>query len=150
MRKRLNEKALKIADVILTTSDEGISKFIRATTTSPISHAMLYVGHCSVIDATRDGVHSNNTQRLFFKEHNAVFVLRLKEELPAPAANEICRYVRERVGSEYGIIEAGRAWKGLGKRGTSKQFCSRLVAQAYAKSGYNLVKTPISAPPRTY
>ncbi|MBA8841273.1 hypothetical protein [Ochrobactrum sp. RH2CCR150] len=55
MKKRLNEKALKRGDVILTTSDAGISKFIRATTISPISHAMLYVDNCSVIDATGDG-----------------------------------------------------------------------------------------------
>lgn len=37
-------------------------------------------------------------------------------------------------------MEAGRAWQGLGKKGTRKQFCSRLVAQAYAANGFDLVK----------
>lgn len=48
--------------------------------------------------------------------------------------------VRERVGSEYATWEAGLAWQGLGKNGTPKQFCSRLVAQAYAANGFHLVK----------
>ncbi|MGJ8530110.1 YiiX/YebB-like N1pC/P60 family cysteine hydrolase [Maritalea sp.] len=139
MKKRLNEKILKLGDVILTTSDAGISKLIRATTISPISHAMLYVGHCSVIDATGDGVHSANTQRLFFEQNNAVFALRLKEELDPSIAIKICNYVRERVGSEYATLEAGRAWQGLGSKGSSKQFCSRLVAQAFAANGFDLV-----------
>lgn len=140
MKKRLNEKVLKRGDVILTTSDAGISKLIRATTISPISHAMLYVDHCSVIDATGDGVHSANTQRLFFEQHNAVFALRLKGGLDSATAIKICNYVRERIGSEYATLEAGRAWKGLGKKGTPKQFCSRLVAQAYSANGFDLVK----------
>ncbi|WP_081880433.1 YiiX/YebB-like N1pC/P60 family cysteine hydrolase [Paenirhodobacter enshiensis] len=140
MKKRLNEKVLKRGDVILTTSDAKISKFIRSTTISPISHAMLYVDNCSVIDATGDGVHSANTQRLFFEQHNAVFALRLKGGLPPSTSIKICNYVRERIGSEYATWEAGRAGLGLGKRGTPKQFCSRLVAQAYAANGFALVK----------
>ncbi|PJI85993.1 permuted papain-like amidase YaeF/Yiix C92 family enzyme [Yoonia maricola] len=140
MKKRLNDKTLKLADVILTTSDAGISKVIRATTGSPISHAMLYVDHCSVIDATNEGVHSANTQRLFFEQHNTVFALRFRDGLNTSAATDICKYVRERIGSEYSTWEAGRAWKGLGKEGSPKQFCSRLVAQAYAANGFSLVK----------
>lgn len=140
MKKRLNDKVLKRGDVILTTSDAAISKFIRATTISPISHAMLYVDNCSVIDATNDGVHSANTQRLFFEQHNAVFALRLEGGLTPSTSIKICNYVRERVGSEYATWEAGRAFQGFGKKGTPKQFCSRLVAQAYAANGFDLVK----------
>ncbi|MCF3628202.1 YiiX/YebB-like N1pC/P60 family cysteine hydrolase [Thalassospiraceae bacterium LMO-SO8] len=140
MIKRLNEKVLKPGDVILTTSDAKISKFIRTTTASPISHAMLYIDHCAIIDATEDGVHSANTQRLFFEQHNAVFVLRTKDALDPSVAIKICNYVRERIGSEYAKLEAARAWQGLGKKGTTKQFCSRLVAQAYAANGFDLVK----------
>ncbi|UWQ59327.1 hypothetical protein K3722_04150 [Leisingera caerulea] len=139
MKKRLNDKVLKLGDVILTTSDAKISKVIRATTVSPISHAMLYVDNCSVIDATNDGVHSKNTQRLFFDQHNAVVALRFREGLTPSAAINICNFVRERIGSEYSTLEAARAWQGLGKSCTPKQFCSRLVAQAYAKNGFDLV-----------
>lgn len=140
MKKRLNEKVLERGDVILTTSDAAISRLIRVTTISPISHAMLYVDHCSVIDATGDGVHSANTQRLFFEQHNAVFALRLEGGLDPATAIKICNFVRERVGSEYATWEAGRAWQGMGNKGTPKQFCSRLVAQAYAANGFDLVK----------
>lgn len=140
MKKRLNERVLKRGDVILTTSDARISKMIRAATISPISHAMLYVDHCSVIDATGDGVHSANTQRLFFEQQNAVFALRIEGGLDSSSATKICNYVRERIGSEYTTLEAGRAWQGMGKKGSPKQFCSRLVAQAYAANGLDLVK----------
>jgi hypothetical protein len=101
---------------------------------------MLYVDNCSVIDATNGGVHSANTQRLFFEQHNAVFALRLEGGLTPSSSIKICNYVRERIGSEYTTWEAGRAWPGLGKKGTSKQFCSRLIAQAYAANGFDLVK----------
>lgn len=147
MKKRLNDQKLFLADVILTTSDAGVSKVIRATTGSPISHAMIYVDHCSVIDATNDGVHSANTQRLFFEQHNSILALRLKGGLSPSVATNICNYVRERVGSEYSTWEAARAWKGLGQHGSPKQFCSRLVAQAYAASGFELVEnTDFCAP----
>ena len=141
MKKRLNDKELERGDVILTTSDAGVSKFIRATTISHISHAILYVDHCSVIDATKDGVHSANTQRLFFEQHNAVFALRVEGGLPPSTSIKICNYVRERTGSEYAILEAVRSWKRLAKEGTPKQFCSRLVAQAYATNGIDIVKS---------
>lgn len=140
MKKRLNEKVLKRGDVILTTSDAGISRLIRTATNSPISHAMLYVNQCSVIDATNDGVHSANPQRMFFEQHNAVFALRLEGGLTPATSIEICNYVRERIGSEYTTLEAIRAWQGLGNEGSPKQFCSRLVAQAYAANGFDLVK----------
>jgi hypothetical protein len=139
MRKRIDENVLRLGDVIFTTSDALVSKAIRTATKSSISHAMLYVEHCSVIDATADGVHASNTQRLFFEQDNNVIALRFKEGLTQDTATNICNFVRERVGSEYSVMEAGRAWKGSKKKGSYKQFCSRLVAQAYSANGIDLV-----------
>lgn len=85
-------------------------------------------------------MHSANTQRLFFEKHNEVFVLRLKDGLESSTAIKICNFVRERIGSEYATWEAARAWQGLGKKATPKQFCSRLVAQAYSAYGLDIVK----------
>jgi hypothetical protein len=49
---------------------------VRKATSSEISHAMLYVTHCSVIHADGRGVWANNTQSLLFDLEMPVFVLR--------------------------------------------------------------------------
>ncbi|EQD44736.1 hypothetical protein B1B_13403, partial [mine drainage metagenome] len=72
--KRLNESALQIGDIVLTTSTAKVSKSIRRFTRSDVSHAMVYVETCSVIDATGEGVHARNTQRLFWDDQCAVHV----------------------------------------------------------------------------
>ncbi len=142
MKKRLNETLLKPGDIILTTTSGLPSRVIRKVTKSDISHAMLYVQHCSVIHAFGDGVHSDNTQRILFDPDLAVHVLRLRSALPVQMAQEICEDVRSKVGTEYSKFEAMRAATGQGKTFSSRQFCSRLVAQAYEKFGYSLVKNP--------
>ncbi len=142
MKKRLNDALLKPGDIILTTTSRAHSRVIRKVTKSDISHAMLYVQHCSVIHAFSAGVHSNNTQRILFEPHLAVHVLRLRDMLPDKMARDICEDVRSKVGTEYSTIEAMRAATGQGKSFSSRQFCSRLVAQAYEKFGYSLVENP--------
>jgi hypothetical protein len=58
--RKLNESALQIGDIILTTTTDLLSKGIRKVTGSDISHALICVESYSVIDATGDGVHSRN------------------------------------------------------------------------------------------
>lgn len=140
--KRLNASALQRGDIILSTSPALVSKVARTGTKGDISHAMIYVQHSSVIDATNDGVHARNTQRLFFDEKFAVHVWRLKSDLPPEQAQAICLFVRQRIGSEYSIKEAIRSATGGSNQWTRKQFCSRLVAQAYAAAGIKLVRDP--------
>ncbi|MEP5757911.1 MAG: YiiX/YebB-like N1pC/P60 family cysteine hydrolase [Litoreibacter sp.] len=147
MKKKLNEVELKPADIILTTTDEPVSKLIRWGTWSDISHAMLYVQHCSAIDATSDGVHSQNTQRLFFELNWPVHVLRLREELDSETAKRICDYVRERVGAEYSTQNALMAGARLSNKASHKQFCSRLVAKAFEEFGRPLVASPDTCTP---
>jgi hypothetical protein len=140
--KRLDHAALHPGDIVLTTGPQPVSKAIRAVTASDISHAMIYVESHSVIDATAEGVQSRNTQRLLFDDHCAIYGLRLNRDLTEGELKSVCVYVRSVVGTQYSIWEAARA--PLGGRGASsrKQFCSRLVAQAYATAGINLVRDP--------
>jgi hypothetical protein len=140
--KRLNEDVLAIGDIILTTSNKLQSKAIRKFTKSDISHAMVYVDHYSVIDATSEGVHARNTQRLFFPEDCSVYALRLKQPISTLETDSICNFVRGRVGTEYSPSEAvATAFGGL-NGWSAKQFCSRLVAQAFASVGRALVSDP--------
>lgn len=142
MKKRLNTDVLEKGDIILTTTDEFPSGVIRKATKSDISHAMLYVDHSSVIHAVSEGVRSENTQRIFFNQDLAVHVMRHKDGIPAGDARSICEYVRSKVGSEYSYIEAARAWRERGRKFSSRQFCSRLVAQGYSEAGHKLVQEP--------
>ncbi|MBU1224398.1 MAG: hypothetical protein KKA22_15655 [Gammaproteobacteria bacterium] len=139
--KKLNEANLKVGDIILTTTSLPKSKGIRFATKSDISHAMVYVESHSVIDSTGDGVQSRNTQRLFWEDHLAVHVLRLREGLTEEETQEITSYVRGRIGTQYATMEAFRSVTRGPKRKTRKQFCSRLVAQAYASAGIQLAQS---------
>jgi permuted papain-like amidase YaeF/Yiix C92 family enzyme len=140
--KRLNASVLQRGDVILTTTTAAVSKVIRAGTKSDISHAMICVQHSSVIDAANDGVQARNTQRLFFDDRCSLHVFRLKAGLSPEQAQSVCQFVRQRVGSEYSIKEALRTAVGGSDQWSRKQFCSRLVAQAYAAADIKLVHNP--------
>lgn len=140
--KRIRMSSLVRGDIILTTTTAAVSKAIRWGTKSDISHAMICVQHGSVIDATSEGVHARNVQRLFFENACALHVLRLKAGLRPDQTEQICQFVRQRIGSEYSTREAVRAAVGGSNQWTRKQFCSRLVAQAYASAGIKLVGDP--------
>ncbi len=133
-------KALAVGDIVLTTTNEVMSGAIRTVSKSDISHAMLCVDHCSVIDATGDGVQARNTQRLFYPDTCAVYILRPRTPLSVHEIGALCAYVRSRVGTQYTKREAARLLKGGSDHWTRRQFCSRLVAQAYAAIGRPLVK----------
>lgn len=139
-RKRLNDQRLKVADIILTTTRGFVSKSIRTVTRSDISHAMVYVEQCSVIDATDEGVHSRNTQRLFLDSECPVHALRLREAMSDVQVHTVCAFVRGQIGTRYSSGEAIRTALGGALRSSREQFCSRLVAQAFASAGILLVE----------
>jgi len=140
--KNLNETMLQLGDIVLTTAPEFLSKSIRGVTKSDISHAMIYVEAYSLIDSTGEGVHARNTQRTLWEDQCQVHVLRLKGELSDEQLQGIVNYARGLVGTQYSIFDAGRAVIGGRKNKSKKQYCSRLVAQAYACVGIALVKSP--------
>lgn len=140
----LDAKNLLVGDIILTAQDELVSKVVRKATSGQFSHAMLYVADHSYIHSDADGVHSANTQRLLFADKDYASVLRLRSPDPA-AVDRACTYARTQVGMQYSVPEAvksrfGRAGDKLDK--SNRQFCSRLVATAYAYAGVQLVRNP--------
>jgi hypothetical protein len=140
MKTALNDRVLLPGDIILTRQDTFSSRKIRRFTNSTVSHAMLYVSHSSIVHAVMEGVHPKNTQSIFFDLDHPPEVLRLKGGLNPNTARTICDRVRVLVGSEYAVPEAIRSKWQRGKSVSSKQFCSRLVAQAYAEHGILLVR----------
>lgn len=137
--KKFDDDKLKVGDIILTSDSNRMSRKVRKWTDSDFSHAMVYVAHCSVIDATGDGVHSTNTQRIFFDDESAVVVLRYKGTLSPDSIQKITDYARGQTGTEYSMLEAAAVVTGKLTPKTRRQFCSRLAAQAYSEAGIELV-----------
>jgi len=140
--KRLNESQLRTGDIILVTTTAAVSAVIRAATGSDISHAMVYVEDRSVIDATDEGVQARNMQRLFIEASCPVHVLRLRGEISTDQLTAVRTYLRGSIGTRYSKREAMVAGLGGARRWTRQQFCSRLVAQAFASAGIGLVPDP--------
>lgn len=144
MKKKLLETCLQPADIILTRDKSSpTSWLVRIGTMSPYSHAILYVGGSSFIDSDSGGVHANNLQRLLFSGDDDVVVFRTREPLSDKARTNICDYARSKVGHKYSKKEAVLAAKRIVEREpTDRQFCSRLVAQAFSQAGIQLVENP--------
>ena len=140
--KRLNEAQLRTGDIILVTTTATVSAIIRAATRSDISHAMVYVEDRSVIDATDEGVQARNTQRLFIEAACPVHILRLRNGISADQLAAVRDHLRSTIGTRYSKREAVLAGVGGARRWTRQQFCSRLVAQAFASAGIGLVPNP--------
>lgn len=139
-----NLERLEVGDILLSLGDSTWGPKIARMTGGPYSHAMLYVGF-SVIHADLDGVYSKNPQRLIFDSPDNLKVLRLNRVISGGEMNTLCEYARYWVGALYSKADASATLvlRNQKKRAiTDKQFCSRLVAQAYSAIGIQLVKNP--------
>ncbi|REG58936.1 permuted papain-like amidase YaeF/Yiix C92 family enzyme [Paraburkholderia sp. BL6669N2] len=125
-------------DVVLTTTPDRMSKAIRAVTGADISHAMICVGKSSVIDSTGDGVHARNLERLILEPGCAGHVLRPATPLTTDQLHSVISFARAAVGTRYSIPKAAKSVL-AGFVAGRRQFCSRLVAQAYRYAGMHLV-----------
>ncbi len=135
----LDMNLLREGDVLLTSEKSITSKAVRGATFGGFSHAILYVGHSSYIHSDTKGVHSANIQRLLFDHRSRVKVLRPKE---SNAATNASMYARSQIGKEYSVKEAVRTKIGVKAKKENKQFCSRLVAEAYEYAGKKVVNNP--------
>ena len=140
---------LEAGDILLTGGKGKISTAITVSTFSRFSHAALFVDSTGFIEANLDGVTVNNPQRELFEPNDVVTLLRLKNTASPEVITQICYYAYSRVGTEYSKIEASKTLvKGLGRHEANRQFCSRLVAEAYAHAGLNLVANPAFCSPK--
>lgn len=131
-------------DVVLTSELSVQSKMVRKATSSSFSHVLLYIGASVYIHSDSFGVHSRNLQRLLFAKQSQVQVLRLRDRQEAKIAG-ICLFARTEIGKQYSVPEALRSKMKRNssvKANSNRQFCSRLVAQAYAEAGINIVNNP--------
>lgn len=137
--RRIDIDRLLPGDIVLTASRTSTGKVVRLGTGGSVSHAMLCVQHGSVIDSTSDGVQASNLQRVFFEPGESVFAFRLRDALTPAQLRQVVDYARSQIGVRYSILEAARSAVGVRRPRHRRQFCSRLVAQAYAQAGVPLV-----------
>ena len=140
--KRLDDRRILPGDIILVTSSSKLSAVIRLATRSDISHAMVCVEARSVIDATGEGVQARNLQRLFLEEACPVHVLRLRDGLSPSQLDYLRNFLRSHIGTRYSNRQAAMSALGGARQWDRKQFCSRLIAQAYEAAGIKLVRDP--------
>ena len=140
--KRINQAILQKGDIVLTTSGAKESKAVRVGTFSDISHAMIYVANGSVMDSTLDGVHARNIQKILFNDEWPVYVLRLKAPISVGKIDQIICYVRSQTATSYSMIGAVVSVLRPFWKGGRQQFCSRLIARAYASVGVELNGNP--------
>lgn len=127
-------------DILLTSVGELPSVGVRTATKSDYSHAMLYVGGGSYIHSDLTGVHADNLQRLLFDSPSRAAVLRLRRSDRDKIAGDAIVYARRMVGTQYSKREAaGTIVEKLRSGSVNRQFCSRLVAQAFTEAGVQLV-----------
>jgi len=136
----LERSLLRKADIILTRDKTLVSTGIRVAILGKYSHAAIYIGG-TTIEATLKGVFSKNPQRLIFNQASDVAVYRSKNELSERELETICSHAQSKVGSLYALDEAVtiRARSTLRLEEKRRQFCSRLVANAYAYIGYDFI-----------
>lgn len=125
--KIINIDKLQVGDIVLSTSTQKTSALIKAVTRSDISHAMICVSKGSVMDSTLDGVQARNVQKMPYDDDCAIYILRTKTPIPSEQLRKIVEYARSLTGTSYSLIAS------------SKQYCSRMVARAYAEGGIRLV-----------
>lgn len=154
--------ALEPADLIVSTTSARLSRAIRSTTGSAVSHAMLYTGHGQVVEAIGDGV-----------VHRAVaaavgggtLAVAFRHPWVTPGmAQAIVSFARSQVGKGYDYrglaAQAGyrldrwffcrvariedcderAARNNLWLASGTQFFCSELVAEAYRQAGLPLVQ----------
>lgn len=94
----------------------------------------------TLIHSDGGGVYSKNPQRILFKKRSQVKVLRLKRKLNPLQKVIINNHARSLVCTVYSTIEAALVKVPLKRPLSERQFCSRFVAQCYAKAGVKIVK----------
>lgn len=140
--RAFNIEAVKPGDIILSTSRAFSSSLIRWRTDSDISHAMLCVARSSVIDSTSERVQARNLERMFYTPEDAMHVLRLKESSTKEQLRAVITFARAMIGTSYSKLDAVKATGNPISDPTKKQFCSRLVGQAFSSAGIQLVDRP--------
>jgi uncharacterized protein YycO len=164
--KSIGPESLRISDIIVSTTQQFVSKAVRLGTMSKVSHSALYIGGSQVVEALLEGV---VVQPLAVSlHHDTLAVVYRYPALKDITALQIRDYVGNQIGKPYsklGAAASGVARAAGGRRplGESVQFgfvcakaaicvtensnpattdtffCSQLLAAAFASASVSLI-----------
>jgi len=132
---------LEPGDILLTISSRPLSAIMEHKTGCKYHHAQLYMGDSSYIHSYELGVQADNPMRKLFELEDDAVALRLKGDDQAEVIEKAMMAVRSKIGTQYSLDEAKAVLKqpDIDAIEANRQFCTRLVAQAYAEAGVQLV-----------
>lgn len=109
----LTASALRPADIIVSTTDAGVSAVIRAGTGSSVSHSMVYVGGGFVIEAVERGVLKN---QLTDALNQAVLAIALRRRnLTEKQRADVIKYATQFMWRPYDKVGAAGSGTSLGR-----------------------------------
>jgi cell wall-associated NlpC family hydrolase len=143
----ISQDALQPADIIVSTTRQGVSAVIRVGTLSSVSHAALYAGNGWVIEAIGEGV-VRRTLDVALADDALAVAYRSPAMAPEIAAL-IVEYAAAQLGKPYSIAGAVLSADKedcltvavFGPKPASF-FCSQLVFEAYRQGGLPLTTLP--------
>lgn len=131
--KPIDIEGVQPGDILFTARPGKLERTIRRFSAGEVLHAMICVGPGSFIDSTQAGVQANNLQRVLYDEK--AYRFRLKAAATHDTIDRIVNYARFQIGTRYSVPDAVRTVIPVGRRPSPRQFCSRVVARAYAAAG---------------
>lgn len=143
----IDENNLEEGDIVLTDGSLALEKskisfFIKLILRSNYSHVSIYVGR-GIMEAVGSGVRYYTFPKMPYKMKKGVKILRYKE-LSKENKKSIKEYILKRHVVKYAPFRAGFSAFGLNFRNNIyKQFCSKLVAEAYESAGIKLFNKKI-------
>lgn len=137
--KVIEVEGLLPGDIILTARPGKLGKSIRRLTSGEVSHAMICVQAASFIDSTMNGVQASNIQREYFEDDEVLFRFRLREPASPETMARVVDYARTEIGARYATADIVGVKSPVRGQPSKRQFCSRLVARAFAKAGIELL-----------
>jgi cell wall-associated NlpC family hydrolase len=131
---------LQAADIIVSTTTAGTSLGIRLATGSVVSHAALYCGSGSVIEAIGQGVVSRSIDDSVAGD--ALAVAYRSPDMTPNIADSIIEYASEQIGDPYDLAGAMASASLIlcliGGARPAAFFCSELIMDAYQQGGLPL------------
>lgn len=134
---------LQKGDIILMRDSSTLSKRICEKSQSEYSHAMLYVGASSLIEAG-EIVEANNIQRRLLENIEDAIVLRIVDSLfDENVILKAVEFARSKIGTQYSLLEAQRVVSTNPHAvEPNRQICTRLIAKSYEYAGLQIVENP--------
>ncbi len=99
----IKKEALEVGDIVLTANDDSLISFaIRLASMSPVSHAAIFIGEETFVEAIADGVHQTSIDDLI--EHQTVIAIYRYPELTDKQRENLRATALAGVGKRYNYI----------------------------------------------